>query len=415
MRSDSNTDNLFEKQEQLTVFADEISQNEEAINLYFVKKAVSNEPKFREYMTARVDVNDLTGGNIGFKWLKISDPEASLRSKTPGSKDPDYMLTSDRGSLYFKVQCLGDGEVEIALRGINKRDKKGQRIPVWINYTRVKINNEIIFHNTKSVWHDKPFKIRKKVKAGDFINCTLSWKAYDYIDASLLDQDIYNRLSIKINNHEAYSIDEIKGTLLSERKENLRVSNLYDEALENIVELHKELAYYRQNLPGEEDILSYRVKLGDEEPCTVEQLIKNTVIYKEQITENEKSIKAYEEEINRLSISAEERQKKLEAEKERLKEENKEHILENEKSIKAFEKEIGRLKISAGEEKKKLKAENERLKAENEKQIRTLSDENRRIKELYDTSCYELSETRKSKTYKIGRAITWLPRKVRGN
>lgn len=59
----------------------------------------------------------------------------------------------------------------------------------------------------------------------------------------------------------------------------------------------------------------------------------------------------------------------------------------------------------------KLEKDNARLKEEN----KGLTCKNREIKEERDRFLYEIQETRKSVTYRIGRLITYLPRKIRGD
>lgn len=59
----------------------------------------------------------------------------------------------------------------------------------------------------------------------------------------------------------------------------------------------------------------------------------------------------------------------------------------------------------------KLEKDNAKLEEEN----KSLAKKNKEIKDERDRFLYEINETRKSVTYKIGRLITYLPRKIRGD
>ena len=47
--------------------------------------------------------------------------------------------------LKFKMKCVGNGTLRISLRGIDYREKNNERLPIWIEFTDLIVNNNCIF------------------------------------------------------------------------------------------------------------------------------------------------------------------------------------------------------------------------------------------------------------------------------
>ena len=96
-------------------------------------------------------------------------------------------------------------------------------------------------------------------------------------------------------------------------------------------------------------------------------------------------------------------------------------ILDADKKIKDSEEKISALNGQLSEANKaneNIKKQFEAAKEENnalKAKLSSAEKENKTLKAKADDLGYRLDETRKSKTYKIGCAITWLPRKLKGN
>lgn len=60
--------------------------------------------------------------------------------------------------IYLKFQCINDGNLRICLRGIDFRNLENLRCPVYINFTKFKVNNELIFDYDNLICHDQPFE-----------------------------------------------------------------------------------------------------------------------------------------------------------------------------------------------------------------------------------------------------------------
>ena len=60
----------------------------------------------------------------------------------------------------FTITALQNNTITIALRGPDKRNKKGQRYKKWVKYTDFRINGKKILSKPIKVWHDKPYKYK---------------------------------------------------------------------------------------------------------------------------------------------------------------------------------------------------------------------------------------------------------------
>ena len=69
--------------------------------------------------------------------------------------------------------------MELCLRGVDFRDRTGKRVPVYIDYTKCVINDEIIFNDRLSITHDKPYKYNKEgVKDGEIVKIHIEWEPF---------------------------------------------------------------------------------------------------------------------------------------------------------------------------------------------------------------------------------------------
>ena len=84
-------------------------------------------------------------------------------------------IESEKGLIYLKIKCINDGVLDIRLRGVDFY-LNDTRIPIYINYTDFRINNEKILLNKTIVWHDKPFYYKKNVKDGEILDIYFEWE-----------------------------------------------------------------------------------------------------------------------------------------------------------------------------------------------------------------------------------------------
>ena len=132
---------------------------------------------FSKYMTARIDLKNFGSSTNNIEILENSDSAASIFNPKwfTNRLGIGTQIQSMKGFIHLKIKCINDGKLEIILRGVDSRNKSGQRVPIFINYTDFKINNELIIEEPIVVWHDEPFIFNKKVKNNDVVNIIVKW------------------------------------------------------------------------------------------------------------------------------------------------------------------------------------------------------------------------------------------------
>ena len=75
----------------------------------------------------------------------------------------------------FTITALQNNTITIALRGPDKRNKKGQRYKKWVKYTDFRINGKKILSKPIKVWHDKPYKYKFPAEKSKVYTVELKW------------------------------------------------------------------------------------------------------------------------------------------------------------------------------------------------------------------------------------------------
>lgn len=117
------------------------------------------------------DVNDVEVIDISDVSAKVEAPEW-MRKNGMGR-----LINGEKGELSFKLKCKGDGKLSISLRAPFIIDGYGERIPIWVNYSKFAVDGKTIFDKVKSAWHDKPQKFAKNVQDGQVVNVRVLWMA----------------------------------------------------------------------------------------------------------------------------------------------------------------------------------------------------------------------------------------------
>ncbi|MBR6711852.1 MAG: glycosyltransferase [Selenomonadaceae bacterium] len=133
--------------------------------------------RFQSYFTARIDIKSLST-KVDFQILSISDKKAKVQKPRWLQKSGvGYMIQSCVGELEIVVNPVVDGKIEFGLKGVDIRSSEdnAKRIPYWIDYTKLTVNEETIFDTLKPVWHDKPYNYKMNVKADEEIKIHVEW------------------------------------------------------------------------------------------------------------------------------------------------------------------------------------------------------------------------------------------------
>ena len=140
-----------------------------------------DEDKFeflRKFLECRIDVknyglegNEIIVADCDDALCKISQPSWFKDNQGVGS-----VITSVRGELNFSLNCVNDGKLVLEFKGLDYNDKQGNRIPLYIDYTEITIDDENLLTGSMVSWHDSPFYYVKDVKDGQTVNVHVTWK-----------------------------------------------------------------------------------------------------------------------------------------------------------------------------------------------------------------------------------------------
>ncbi len=129
-----------------------------------------------KYSTGRIDLKNFGDENNSIEIISSSDKVmTSFKPKWFCNEEGVGIVNqSSAGVLDLKIKCINDGLLRIKLRGIYKKGPKGN-LPIYINFTKFEINNQIIFDQPTLVWHDRPYTFEKEVKNDEIINIHVEW------------------------------------------------------------------------------------------------------------------------------------------------------------------------------------------------------------------------------------------------
>lgn len=129
---------------------------------------------------ARIDIKNRGEGND----IKISllEEKKCIIYNAPWFSEggKGYVIETKEKHLMLDLECLGAGDLLIRLQGLDRHSKGGERIPLLVDYTRMAVNEEVIFWEIKSQWHDKVYPFIKKVKDGEKVKVDISWSHHEY-------------------------------------------------------------------------------------------------------------------------------------------------------------------------------------------------------------------------------------------
>ena len=132
----------------------------------------------KKYLQCRIDIKNLGSENND---VLLIDSNDSLRSfyAPDWFKDSNgigHVLTSNTGSLDLSFKCVNDGTINLNFKGIDYSDRNGNRIPIYVDYTEITVDDENLVSGSKVFWHDNPFNFQKNVKDGQIIKIKVEWR-----------------------------------------------------------------------------------------------------------------------------------------------------------------------------------------------------------------------------------------------
>ena len=130
------------------------------------------------FSSCRLDAKNL--GSEDNDLILLDDIDSSVHVSKPGwfsnAEGVGTVITSDIGSLDLSFKCVNDGNLRLSFKAIDQRDKFGRRIPIFIDYTSISIDENDIISGSKVLWHDDPLIHYMPVKDGQIVNIKVKWK-----------------------------------------------------------------------------------------------------------------------------------------------------------------------------------------------------------------------------------------------
>lgn len=156
---------------------------EELFKNEFLKENPNNIKVFFKYLTARIDIKNFGNSDNDLVILKNSDENSKVSSPEwfKDSEGVGWIIQSRKGSMDLKIKIVNDGKLRISLRGMDFRDSRKNRMPIYIDYTRFSVDGRDILDSRVTVWHDDPTYqyIKEGVKDGDILNLHFEWEPAD--------------------------------------------------------------------------------------------------------------------------------------------------------------------------------------------------------------------------------------------
>ena len=188
----------------------------------------NHEKSLQNFYDARIDIknygednNDLILVGCDDSFCNIYKPNWLTNAQGVGT-----VVSSNKGNINMSFKCIGDGILEIDFRTIDLRDNIG-RIPVFIDYTKINVNNIDLIGKNFTTWHDKPFVFKQKVKNNQIIDIHAEWKPlgresnFPLLNVNNDDLNIYSEARVDIKNYGAENNDIL---LLNENKSFYNIS-----------------------------------------------------------------------------------------------------------------------------------------------------------------------------------------------
>ncbi len=158
---------------------EENKQIENEINSHYFDE---NANFLKKFLESRIDIKNY--GDETNNIIILNDDNQSLNITQPSwftdEEGIGTLVNSVKGDLDLSFKCVNDGKLVLGFRSVDFKDKSGNRIPIYIDYTEIVVNDEIIVDESQMAWHDAPFIFEKKVKDGEIINIKAKWEPISY-------------------------------------------------------------------------------------------------------------------------------------------------------------------------------------------------------------------------------------------
>lgn len=134
------------------------------------------------YNTCRLDIfnQGIAINSIELMDFSTDDYEVIYPDWLNNDLGKGVLLTSSANKMDFTIKCINDGVLNIVLRTLFFMDKTSKQIPIYIDYTKLVINDEVIFDSSNLVTHDENITYMRNVQDNELINIHIEWKELNY-------------------------------------------------------------------------------------------------------------------------------------------------------------------------------------------------------------------------------------------
>ena len=144
-----------------------------------------------KYLESRIDIKNYGDENNDIVMLTSNDPSLNI-TRPSWFDDMDgigTVITSVKGDLNLSFKCINKGKLCLGFKSIDYKDKKGNQIPVYIDYTELIVNGEVIIDESNVLWHNSPLIFEKDVEDGEIINVVVKWNPINYESNFFIDNN----------------------------------------------------------------------------------------------------------------------------------------------------------------------------------------------------------------------------------
>ena len=136
--------------------------------------------KLSKYNLARIDIKNFGEEKNSLDIIHVSDSKCNINKPHwfKNEKGEGILIESLKNKLFLELKCIGDGILNIHLRSSDIRNDDEDQVPIYINYTKLTINDNIIFNENKVVWHNNPYIYQMNVKNDELIKLTIEWTPF---------------------------------------------------------------------------------------------------------------------------------------------------------------------------------------------------------------------------------------------
>lgn len=127
---------------------------------------------------SRIDVKNMGNPDNMVEIVDCDDSFCDI-SNPPWLRDSNgigTVLNSVQEHMDFSFKCINDGKLMLSFKGVDYRDKSGNRIPVYIDYSEIVVDGKNVVNGSRVSWHDDPFDYYMDVKDGQKVNVRVKWQ-----------------------------------------------------------------------------------------------------------------------------------------------------------------------------------------------------------------------------------------------